>query len=120
MYYLSFLLVKSDLNLHVKRQFLQVSNSQMFVDFCQRWTSPPSKSPAKAAPITSPSSSDQAIREHGIKDGSADAVPPTEEGSEEEPTGVVPEYLSKAAEDISQAMKMEAEEDYAGCVDHYR
>ena len=34
--------------------------------------------------------------------------------------GNMPEYLSNAAVDISRAMKMEAEEDYTGCIDHYR
>ena len=80
----------------------QVSNSQTFVDFCQRWTSPPSASPAKNANT----SGRHRAAEH-------------ETVTEDEPAGV-PEYLSKAAEDISQAMKMEAEEDYESCVDHYR
>ena len=89
-----------------------MSNSQAFVDFCQRWTSPPSRSPEKAN-NSDTTTNDAQDRE----DVSIDATP-TEDGSET--LGVVPEYLSKAAEDISQAMKMEAEEDYAGCVDHYR
>ena len=44
---------------------------------------------------------------------SVDKLYPKGESSED---STMPQYLSRAAEDISQALKLEAEEDYSGIV----
>ena len=45
---------------------------------------------------------------------SVDKLCPKGESSED--STCMPQYLSRAAEDISQALKLEAEEDYSGIV----
>ena len=58
-----------------KYKLLQVSNSQAFVDFCQRWTSPPSRSPEKANNSDTITNDAQDIEDVTI------TATPTEDGS---------------------------------------